>query len=46
MVAVSTSAITPSGMLSQKIIDQCRWSAMKPPSAGPVAPAVEKVTAK
>ena len=25
-------------MLSQKIADQCRWSARKPPSAGPQAP--------
>ena len=28
-------AMTPSGMFIQKITDQCRYSAMKPPSTGP-----------
>ena len=30
---------SPSGTLSQKITDQCRCSAMMPPSAGPATPA-------
>ena len=36
---VSSAASSPSGTLSQKITDQCRWSAMRPPSAGPPTPA-------
>ena len=39
-VSVSTIASRPSGMFIQKITDQCRYSAMTPPSAGPQAPAV------
>ena len=39
-VNVIATARMPSGMFIQKITDQCRYSAMKPPSAGPKAPAV------
>lgn len=35
----SASAMTPSGTLIQKIIDQCRCSANTPPSTGPATPA-------
>ena len=37
---VTSNASKSSGILSQKIADQCRVSDRKPPSAGPQAPAV------
>ena len=35
----NSAAAKASGTLSQKITDQCRCSAMTPPSTGPAAPA-------
>ena len=37
---VIVDAAIPMAMLSQKIIDQCRYCARKPPSNGPLAPAL------
>jgi hypothetical protein len=34
------NAASPMGMLIQKMTDQCRCSAIKPPSRGPQPPAV------
>ncbi len=39
-VVVITSAARPIGRFIQKMTDQCRCSAMNPPSAGPQPPAV------
>jgi hypothetical protein len=37
---VIAKAASPMGILIQKMTDQCRWSAIKPPSKGPQPPAV------
>jgi hypothetical protein len=39
-MVVIAKAASPIGMLIQKITDQCRCSAMSPPSSGPEPPAV------